>query len=136
MTGVRVSGTRQEYGMARILIIDDSAFQRRILSSLLEETGHSVIAATNGQEGLDIALRENPDLIITDLLMPDFDGFSFLREAKKAGLATPVLILTSDIQTATRDRCFAFGASGVLNKPAKKEILSETVNRMLTTGKV
>lgn len=121
--------------MARILIIDDSTFQRRILSSLLEETGHSVLEATNGREGLDTALREKPDLIITDLLMPELDGFSFLREAKKAGLATPFLILTSDIQTATRDRCLALGASGVLNKPVKKDSLSKMVNLMLTTGK-
>jgi|WetSurMetagenome_2_1015567.scaffolds.fasta_scaffold49003_4 two-component system, chemotaxis family, chemotaxis protein CheY len=122
--------------MARILIIDDSTFQRRILLSLLKEMGHSVLEASNGREGLDTALREKPDLIITDLLMPELDGFSFLREAKKAGLATPVLIVTSDIQTATRDRCLSLGASGVLNKPVKKEILSEMVNRMLTTGNV
>ena len=121
--------------MARILIIDDSTFQRRILLSLLKEMGHSVLEASNGREGLDTALREKPDLIITDLLMPELDGFSFLREAKKAGLATPVLIVTSDIQTATRDRCLALGASGVLNKPVKKDSLSKMVNLMLTTGK-
>ena len=121
--------------MARILIIDDSSFQRRIISSLLEGSGHSILAATNGREGLDTAVRENPDLIITDLLMPDLDGFAFLREVKTAGIVTPVLILTSDIQTSTKDRCLALGAAGVMNKPVKKESLSEKVKQVLCTGK-
>jgi two-component system, chemotaxis family, chemotaxis protein CheY len=122
--------------MARVLIIDDSSFQRRILSSLLEGLGHTVLTAVNGREGLYTAVREKPDLIITDLLMPDLDGFAFLREAKTAGVTMPVLILTSDIQTATKNKCLALGAAGVMNKPVKKESLSRMVQQVLCTGKV
>jgi twitching motility two-component system response regulator PilH len=122
--------------MARVLIIDDSSFQRRILSSLLEGLGHTVLTAVNGREGLYTAVREKPDLIITDLLMPDLDGFAFLREAKTAGVTIPVLILTSDIQTATKNKCLALGAAGVMNKPVKKENLSRMVQQVLCTGKV
>jgi len=122
--------------MARVLIIDDSSFQRRILSSLLEGSGHTILTAVNGREGLYTAVQEKPDLIITDLLMPDLDGFAFLREAKTAGVTIPVLILTSDIQTATKNKCLALGATGVMNKPVKKESLSEMVQQVLCTGKV
>jgi twitching motility two-component system response regulator PilH len=122
--------------MARVLIIDDSSFQRRILSSLLDGLGHTVLTAVNGREGLYTAVREKPDLIITDLLMPDLDGFAFLREAKTAGVTMPVLILTSDIQTATKNKCLALGAAGVMNKPVKKESLSRMVQQVLCTGKV
>jgi twitching motility two-component system response regulator PilH len=122
--------------MARVLIIDDSSFQRRILTSLLEGLGHTVLTAVNGREGLYTAVREKPDLIITDLLMPDLDGFAFLREAKTAGITIPVLILTSDIQTATKNKCLALGAAGVMNKPVKKENLSRMVQQVLCTGKV
>lgn len=121
--------------MANILIIDDSSFQRRILSSLLKEAGHTIFTATNGSEGMDIAAREKPDLIITDLLMPDYDGYTFLSKVKSAGITSPVLIVTSDIQTATRDRCLALGAKGVMNKPVKKEALYNMVDRMLSPGK-
>jgi twitching motility two-component system response regulator PilH len=121
--------------MARVLIIDDSSFQRRILSSLLEGSGHTILSAVNGREGLYTAVRQKPDLIITDLLMPDLDGFAFLREAKTAGVTIPVLILTSDIQTATKNKCLALGAAGVMNKPVKKESLSEMVQQVLCTGK-
>ena len=121
--------------MVRILIIDDSSFQRRILSSLLEEMGHTILVAANGNEGLDAALRESPDLIITDLLMPELDGLAFLKKAKDAGLCMPIIIVTSDIQTATRDRCLALGAARVLHKPVKKEGLAETVRQALDTGK-
>ncbi|MFA5237488.1 MAG: response regulator [Methanoregula sp.] len=121
--------------MARILIIDDSTFQRKIISSILTADRHEVISATNGRDGLDAAQREHPDAIVTDLLMPDMDGFSFLQAVKTAGIGIPVLILTSDIQTATRDRCIALGAAGVMNKPVKKENLLEKVRQVLGAGK-
>jgi len=117
--------------MARILIIDDSTFQRKIVASILTGAQHEVITATNGREGLAAAKTQHPGLIITDLLMPDMDGFLFLQEAKAAGIVTPVLILTSDIQTATKDRCIALGAAGVMNKPVKKESLNEKVRQTL-----
>lgn len=117
--------------MARILIIDDSTFQRKIVASILTAAQHEVITATNGREGLAAAKTQHPGLIITDLLMPDMDGFLFLQEAKAAGISTPVLILTSDIQTATKDRCIELGAAGVMNKPVKKESLNEMVRQTL-----
>jgi CheY-like chemotaxis protein len=120
--------------MTRILIIDDSSFQRRILSSLLEGMDYTILVATNGNEGLDAALRERPDLIITDLLMPDLDGLAFLKKAKEAGLSMPIIILTSDIQTATRNRCVTLGAAGVMHKPVKKEELTQMVRQALDTG--
>jgi len=120
--------------MARILIIDDSTFQRKIVASILTADHHEVIAAADGREGLEAAKTQHPDLIITDLLMPDTDGFSFLKSVKAGGIGIPVLILTSDIQTATRDRCLALGAAGVLNKPVKRESLSEKVRQVLGAG--
>ncbi len=121
--------------MARILIIDDSTFQRKIIASILAADLHEIVTATNGREGLHTAKSEHPDLIITDLLMPDTDGFSFLQEIKDEGIDIPVLILTSDIQTATRNRCLALGAAGVMNKPVKKDGLTGTVRQMLGAGK-
>jgi Response regulator containing CheY-like receiver, AAA-type ATPase, and DNA-binding domains len=118
--------------MVCILIIDDSAFQRKIISSVLNGENHTVITATNGHEGLKKAVLEKPDLIITDLLMPEMDGGTFLSEVKKAGLSIPVIILTSDVQKVTRDRCLALGAFSVLNKPVNREALLELIRTALS----
>lgn len=118
--------------MVCILIIDDSAFQRKIISSVLNGENHTVITATNGHEGLKKAVLEKPDLIITDLLMPEMDGGTFLSEVKKAGLSIPVIILTSDVQKVTRDRCLALGAFSVLNKPVNREAILELIRTALS----
>lgn len=109
--------------MPTILTIDDSGFQRKIITSILEKEGYTVISAENGNTGFDLALRESPDLIICDLLMPEMDGFGFLKLVREKNLATPVMILTSDIQKTTRQECLSLGAIDVLNKPVTREML-------------
>jgi two-component system, chemotaxis family, chemotaxis protein CheY len=118
--------------MAKILIIDDSSFQRRIVTGLLKEAGYDLITAENGRDGLDLAQKESPDLLISDLLMPEFDGFYLLKEAQASGLGIPILILTSDVQDTTREQCFRLGASGLVNKPVKKEILLPAIVKLLS----
>src|SRR5208337_109339 len=118
--------------MTRILVIDDSSFQRRIVTGILEEAGYDLSIAENGRDALSLAQKEAPDLLITDLLMPDFDGFYLLREARSHDLGIPILVLTSDIQDTTREQCLALGGSGVVNKPVKKEIILSAVMHALS----
>jgi len=118
--------------MAKILVIDDSSFQRRIVTSILREAGYDLITAENGKDGIDLAQKESPDLAISDLLMPEFDGFYLLKEAQARRLGIPVLILTSDVQDSTRAQCMSLGAAGLLNKPVKKEILLPAITRILS----
>lgn len=117
--------------MKRILIIDDSTFQRKILSSALVAEGYDVIEANDGRAGLETAVKNRPDLIILDLLMPGMNGFSFLKEWKEQGTQIPVLVFTSDIQTATRSLCLDLGAAGFLNKPLKKDELFRALSKFL-----
>lgn len=117
--------------MKKILIIDDSSFQRKIITSILQEAGYSLLAADNGNDGFTLAGKENPDLVITDLLMPEYDGFYFLGRVRSEKIMVPVLILTSDIQDSTREKCMALGAAGIINKPVKKEILLPAVKSVL-----
>ncbi len=118
--------------MTKILFIDDSSFQRRIVSDILREAGYEPIVTENGRSGIDLAQKENPDLLITDLLMPEYDGYFVLKEAQACGLGIPILIMTSDIQDTTRDQCISLGAAGVVNKPVKKDILLPTIARVLS----
>lgn len=121
--------------MPKVLIIDDSGFQRKIITSILEAEGNTVLTAENGRAGFDIAVKESPDLIICDLLMPELDGYGLLKLVRDHKLAIPVLILTSDIQNTTRSECLALGALDVLNKPVKKEILVPVIKDALRSAK-
>jgi CheY-like chemotaxis protein len=131
------SGCRQDFeDMTRILIIDDSSFQRRIVTGILSEAGYDVLVADNGRDGIEVALKDTPALIITDLLMPEFDGFYLLKEARAQDLGIPVLVLTSDIQDTTRDQCMYLGAAGVVNKPVKKEVLLPAITRIISGERI
>ncbi|MGA2919250.1 response regulator [Methanoregula sp.] len=118
--------------MTRILIIDDSSFQRRIVTGILKDAGYDVSVADNGRDGIELAQKDAPSLIITDLLMPEYDGFYLLKEARAQDLGIPVLVLTSDIQDTTREQCYNLGAAGLVNKPVKKEVLLPAITRVLS----
>ncbi|WP_298666639.1 PleD family two-component system response regulator, partial [uncultured Methanofollis sp.] len=76
--GYQIIRARVLKKMPRILITDDSSFQRKIISSFLLKEGFETVCARNGREGLDLATENPPDLIILDLLMPEMDGFEMM----------------------------------------------------------
>jgi len=117
--------------MPKILVIDDSGFQRKVLSSILAGAGYQVVTAEDGEAGFEMARKEAPDLVICDLLMPGIDGYTFLKMVREGGLDTPVLVFTSDIQKTTRDICMGLGAFDVLNKPVQRETLVPAVERAI-----
>ncbi|MZH03321.1 MAG: response regulator, partial [Nitrospinae bacterium] len=71
--------------MALIQIIEDSSFQRKFISKILEGAGHQVIQAENGKVGLEKLESNDPQVIFCDLLMPELDGFGFLEALRKKG---------------------------------------------------
>ena len=103
--------------MAKILIIDDSLFQRRNIRKSLKAEGYDLQEATTGREGLEMIPTFAPDCIVLDILMPEVDGLSFLRTLQAQGNTTPVIVLTADIQNTTRQECLKLGAKEVLHKP-------------------
>jgi two-component system chemotaxis response regulator CheY len=117
--------------LAKILVIDDSSFQRKIISGVLTENGYQVTLAANGKEGVEHVGREQPDIIITDLLMPEYDGYWVLEHLNAQKRTIPVIILTSDIQTTTEKRCRELGVTAFLNKPVDKKQLISTVQNTL-----
>jgi len=117
--------------MPTVLVIEDSAFQRKIISSAIKELGYDVITAENGQEGIERMVDSAPVLAFSDLLMPEFDGDWVLDQAKRRGIGVPIVILTSDVQNTTRERCLKKGAKGFLNKPVNRETLQKTIQDVL-----
>lgn len=117
--------------MARILIIDDSKFQRKCLSRMLGAMGHEVTEAENGAIGLQVHEAVKPDIIISDLLMPVLDGIGLLRGLKEKGATTPVVVVTADIQECTREECLQLGAKALLNKPVTVAVLEAALGQFL-----
>ncbi len=117
--------------MATILIVDDSGFQRAFLSKALVEDGHGVLEAANGARALEVAAAEQPDCILTDLIMPDMRGLVVLETLQQQGSEIPVVVLTADIQEEVEARCLELGAACVLHKPIKPERLRETIAAVL-----
>lgn len=117
--------------MALILIVDDAAFSRRMIRKALQTDGYEILEATNGREGLEMASTHTPDLILTDLLMPDLHGFELLQAIQQQGLKIPTIIISADIQESSRQQGLQLGAAGFINKPPKAEELRNTVQQLV-----
>lgn len=113
--------------MPKVLIVDDSRFQRSRVKQALAPSGWELVEASDGEEGVEAVERERPDLIVTDLLMPRRTGLEMLAVLRDQGWSTPVVVLTADIQNTSRDACLAFGVRAFLNKPFAAEDLVEVI---------
>ena len=117
--------------MTSVLIVDDAAFSRRMIRKFLQVDGYDILEATNGREALEMASQYRPDCILTDLLMPDLNGFEFLETLQEKGLNIPTAILSADIQDSSRQRGIQLGAAAFLNKPPKQDELRQAVRQLL-----
>ncbi len=125
--------------MAKILVIDDSAFQRRTVRKILEVDDHEIQEAANGRIGLEVFETFNPDCILLDILMPEVNGLIFLQQLRSQGATTPVVVLTADIQETTCQECLKLGAKEVVHKPllpAEGDKLRTIINTVLDSREV
>jgi two-component system alkaline phosphatase synthesis response regulator PhoP len=79
----------------KILIVEDDKALLWILKQAFDEAGFSVVYAQDGQEGVEMAQLEHPDLIMLDILMPKMDGIEAAKQIRKIGIATPIIFLTN-----------------------------------------
>ncbi|UCH63433.1 MAG: response regulator [Fidelibacterota bacterium] len=117
--------------MALILIVDDSSFQRRVIRRLVHQAGHETEEAENGRTGLERAATWKPDIILTDLLMPELGGLELLEALREQGFAIPVIIITANIQESVRRRCLELGAAAVVSKPICEDDLLTAMEEAL-----
>ncbi|MDM9382136.1 ATP-binding protein [Chlorogloeopsis sp. ULAP01] len=117
----------------KVLVVDDRWENRSVLNSLLEPIGFEVVEAINGQEGLDKAVTENPDLIVTDLVMPSMDGFEMLRHLRQLSQFkdTPVIASSASVFEADQFKSVDAGANEFLPKPIEAESLLQLIQRYL-----
>jgi two-component system, OmpR family, alkaline phosphatase synthesis response regulator PhoP len=101
----------------RILIVEDEEPLRLALADALRAAGHTVLEAGDGEAGLALALREAPDLVLLDLMLPRRDGFSVLRALREDRLDAAVIILSARGEEWDRVQGFEFGADDYVVKP-------------------
>lgn len=116
--------------MTSILIVDDAAFSRRMIRKIFKSDPYELLEASSGREALDMIRLHQPNCILTDLLMPDMDGFEFLSNLQAQGIKIPTIIISADIQESTRDRCLQLGAVAFVNKPPKEDVVRQTVQQV------
>ena len=100
---------------AVILVVDDSSFLRKRLRQALQPDGYTLVEAESGQAALDALAKQEFACVLTDLVMPDVDGFALLTQVQGRRLTVPVVVLTADIQKSTQERCEALGARAILH---------------------
>lgn len=114
----------------KILVVDDSNFVRTLVSKTLQ-TNFSDLelrAASNGLEGFNLYQAEKPDLIVMDLLMPEMNGWELLKSIREKDLDIKVIVLSADVQKATRDEIKKFGITAFIPKPFNKEKSEQLIN--------
>lgn len=119
--------------MKTILVIEDNLEIRENVSELLELKGYNVVVANNGREGLEAAIKYQPDLIVCDILMPELNGHEVLISLKKSrGTSTiPFIFLTASVEKREIKQGLELGAAAYIRKPFEDDELMEEIDRCL-----
>lgn len=100
---------------------------------LLKKNGYEVLQAWNGKEGIELAIKMNPSLILLDIQLPGMDGYAVARELKKTSEVAdiPIVAVTSYAMAGDRERTIEAGCTGYFEKPIKPETFVDEIKRFL-----
>jgi two-component system, chemotaxis family, response regulator PixH len=119
--------------MLTVLVVEDAPSEMALMSHYLKEAGYRVLGASTAKEGLDKAIAHRPDVIVTDIVMPDVSGFELCRKLKRTPETkeVPVVMCSSKKQTIDRLWGMRQGAKAYLIKPYTKDELVEAIKTVL-----
>src|SRR5579862_480740 len=117
----------------QVLVVDDDPLMHRLLQHHLERAGYKLLSATNGRDAFEIASRENPGLIVMDVMMPQVNGMEALRELKKADATKtiPVIIITANTHAMSQKESEIHGGAVFMTKPFSPAQLLTEIRRLL-----
>jgi two-component system OmpR family response regulator len=127
--GVTLSGGAQ--AEARLLVVEDDPNILELLSASLRFAGFGVSTATSGSTAVSVARADRPDLIVLDVMLPDFDGFEVIRKLRDTGTRTPVVFLTARDTTDDKIRGLTLGGDDYVTKPFSLEELTARIRAVL-----
>jgi type IV pilus assembly protein PilB len=115
----------------RILVVEDDEMTQVLLESILQTEGYETTIAADGIDAMVLLSKEHFDLILSDIEMPNLDGFRFLEVKNQKGVETPVVFLTGLKEPAEEVKAFALGALDFIRKPFDKDVLLTRIKRLL-----
>lgn len=121
----------------KVLIVEDNEDNRIVYSTILRHHGFAVCEALDGEEGIDQARRELPDIILMDISIPLIDGWEVTRVLKgdPATARIPIIALTAHAMPGDRERALEVGCDGYLAKPCEPRAVLAEVNRLLAAAR-
>ncbi|MEL6604844.1 MAG: response regulator [Cyanobacteria bacterium J06614_10] len=118
-----------------LLVVDDYPENRSVVKNLLEPIGFNIIEATNGQEGLDLAIEHHPDLIITDISMTLLDGYELMRRVRSSSVEklknVPIIVSSASVYKDDKSKSFEAGADEFVSKPIQADDLLSKIQNLL-----
>jgi len=117
--------------MARILFVDDDPHTLETLDKSAQLFGHQAIIAKSGEEALKLAAAQSPDLIMTDMMLPDMDGLALLDQLRQndATVSIPVVVLSASAEMDIAQLSEQAGADSYLSKPVRLQTLQNVFER-------
>jgi len=119
-----------------VLVIEDNEQNLYLIRFLLEKNGFTVIEATDGEKGVEMAKKTKPHLILLDIQLPKMDGYAVARELRKNGelAGTSIVAVTSYAMVGDRERALAAGADGYIEKPIDPDTFIVKIAQHLPVG--
>lgn len=125
LEGKKGDTVSEEKDSLRILYIEDNRDNRILVKRVLEAEGYQVLEAGDGVTGIELAKKENPDLILVDIHMPDMDGYEVTRRLRvlEQFKQVPIVALTAKVMKGDREKTLQAGCSGYIQKPIDVDLL-------------
>ncbi|UUZ81752.1 response regulator [Paenibacillus sp. P26] len=118
--------------MAKVMVVDDAAFMRMLLKTMLSEAGHEIVAeATNGLEAVKAYMTVRPDVVTMDITMPEMDGVATVKEIRKLDPQAKIIMCSAMGQKAMVVDAISSGAKDFVVKPFQKDRVLESLNNVL-----
>ncbi len=117
----------------KILVADDSPTVRHLIMKFLDGEGYEIVTTSDSANVVDLIDEINPDLVISDIMMPGMDGYTFLRHIRKEKTpkSLPVIIMSTKERKVMEDLFVSYGISGYLQKPFEKDQLVALIEKAL-----
>lgn len=119
--------------MKRILVVEDNETNLYLIRFMLEKSGYEVIEAREGAVGVEMAVKEKPNLVIMDIQLPDIDGLEATKRirASEADTEIPIIALTSFAMAGDREKALAAGCTGYIEKPINPDTFIAEIEKFL-----
>lgn len=122
--------------MFNILVVEDDKNLQRLMETVLKQNGYKVFSASNGNDALDIIDKNHIDLIISDIMMPEMDGYELTDALRKSNLQIPILMVTAKESMEDKKRGFLSGADDYMVKPVDMDEMLLRVSALLRRSKI